>query len=158
MTKEEVETYLASVDLRGPLEEALNTAVSNTTKKPVTFFSGHFTAKKIAADLGITPDMVGPCTGLMPQPVQGARFTLVLVEYNIPGHESGVGGADKGKDGHRVDSIPIANGVIKTNNYCFPIKFDPKMYEQFEKVVKGVDGIIVRINPGQMDAASPGAV
>ena len=87
-----------------------------------------------------------------------ARASTVLVEYNIPGHEGGVGGADKGKNGHRVDSIPIANGVIKTNNYCFPVKFVPGDYEQFIKVAKGVDGIIVRINPGQMDAADAGQV
>ena len=151
LTKEEVEQYLGKVDLRGPLEEALNVAVSNLTMDPTGFLSGHFAGKKKATDLGITPAMVGPCDGLLPQPTQGARFTTVLVEYNIPGHEGGVGGADKGKNGHRVDSIPIANGVIKTNNYCFPIKFVPADYELFSHVVKGVDGIIVRINPGQMD-------
>ena len=122
LSKEEVEEYLAGIDLRSPLERALNEAVACLTKDPPAFLSGHFAASKKASDLGITPDMVGPCTGLLPQPVGMARYTLVLVEYNIPGHESGVGGADKGKDGHRVDSIPIANGVIKTNNYCFPIK------------------------------------
>ena len=129
LTKEEVEEYLSGVDLRSPLERALNEAVACLTKDPPAFLAGHFAASKRAADIGIVSSghsaassMVGPCTGLLPQPVSMTRYTLVLVEYNIPGHESGVGGADKGKDGHRVDSIPIANGVIKTNNYCFPIK------------------------------------
>ena len=150
LTKEEVEEYLTGVDLRTPLERALNEAVACLTRDPPSFLAGHFAAAKKAADLGITADMVGPCTGLLPQPASGARFTLALVEYNIPGHESGVGGADKGKDGHRVDSIPIANGVIKQGCECFPIKFVPDQAAAFSRVVKAVDGIIVRINPGQM--------
>ena len=126
LTKVEVEAYLSTVDLRGPLEEALNTAVSNLTRSPVDFMSGHFAAKKLANDLGIIPAMVGPCDGLLPQPIEGSRYTLLLVEYRIPNHPSGVGGADKGKNGHRVDSIPIANGVIKTNNCCFPVFYVPE--------------------------------
>ncbi|KOO36777.1 ATP-dependent DNA helicase q-like 3-like protein, partial [Chrysochromulina tobinii] len=150
LTKEEVEEYLTGVDLRTPLERALNEAVACLTTDPPSFLAGHFAAAKKAADLGITADMVGPCTGLLPQPASGARFTLALVEYNIPGHEGGVGGADKGKDGHRVDSIPIANGVIKQGCECFPIKYVPDQAAAFSRVVKAVDGIIVRINPGQM--------
>ena len=73
LTKEEVESYLGSVDLRGPLEEALNVAVSNQASVPVAFLSGHFAAKKAAMDIGIIPQMVGPCDGLLPQPVEGAR-------------------------------------------------------------------------------------
>ena len=122
LNKDEVEDYLAKVDLRSPLERALNEAVACLAKDPLTFFAGHFIAAKKAVDIGITSDMVGPCTGLLPQPAFTCRYTLILVEYNVPGHESGVGGDDKGKDGHRIDSIPIANGVIKTNNYCFPVK------------------------------------
>ena len=63
-----VESYLGKVDLRGPLEEALNVAVSNLTMDPTGFLSGHFAGKKKAMDLGITPAMVGPCDGLLPQP------------------------------------------------------------------------------------------
>ena len=53
LTKEEVEQYLGKVDLRGPLEEALNVAVSNLTMDPVGFLAGHFAGKKKAMDLGI---------------------------------------------------------------------------------------------------------
>jgi hypothetical protein len=150
LTKEDVEQYLGQYDLRTPLEGALNAAVSNQTTKPSAFLAGHFAAAMRAESLGITADMVGPCTGLLPQPTHAVRYTTILVEYNIPGHESGVGGADKGKDGHRVDSMPIANGVIKTGNYCFPVKYSPLSHDKFAKVAKGVDGIIVRINPGQL--------
>lgn len=79
------------------------------------------------------------------------RYKIALVEFNIRNHESGVGGADKGKNGHRVDSIPIANGVIKAGSMCFPIKYLPEKHDEFTTIVKCFDGIIVRINPGQME-------
>ena len=69
----------------------------------------------------LTPFETGPMVGILPQP-SVPMFKLVVVEYNIPGHEGGVGGADKGMHCHRVDSIPIANGVIKTGNACMIIK------------------------------------
>jgi hypothetical protein len=97
----------------------------------------------------MTPFETGPMCGILPQPT-APMFKLLLVEYNIPGHESGVGGADKGMHGHRVDSIPIANGVIKQGCACFVIKYVPDQAAAFSRVVKAVDGIIVRINPGQM--------
>ena len=55
-----------------------------------------------ATKLGyITPFETGPMVGLLPQPSK-PKFRLLLVEYNIPGHESGCGGFDKGKHGHRA--------------------------------------------------------
>ena len=83
LTKGEVEAYLSSVDLRSPLEEALNVAVSNLTKDPPKFLAGHFGTAKIAKGLGIIPQMVGPCDGLLPQPVEGSRYTLCLL-YTSP--------------------------------------------------------------------------
>ena len=96
--------------------------------------------------------MMGPCDGLLPQPATTARFKLALVEYRIPGHESGVGGADKGKNGHRVDSMPICNGVIKTGNCCYPFFYQPEKHDAQAGICKCFDGIIVRINPGQLAA------
>merc|ERR1719183_1927507 len=103
---------------------------------------------KIASLAGPGPweSMLGPCDALLKQP-EGAKYNLVLLEYYIPGHASGCGGYDKGKNGHRVDSIPIANGVIKTGNICVPVFFVPSMMATFTTLVKAVDGIIVRINP-----------
>ena len=94
--------------------------------------------------------MMGPCDGLLPQPTTTARFKLALVEYKIPDHPTGVGGFDKGKNGHRVDSIPIANGVIKTGNVCIPFFYASEKYKAQSGVVKCFDGVIVRINPGQL--------
>ena len=48
-----------------------------------------------------------------------------VVEFNVPGAKNG--GTDKGPNGHRIDSIPIANGVIKAGGACDIVKyFDTK--------------------------------
>ena len=47
------------------------------------------------------------------------------VQFNVPGAKNG--GTDKGPNGHRIDSIPIANGVIKAGGACDIVKyFDTK--------------------------------
>jgi len=43
------------------------------------------------------------------------------------------------------------NGVIKTGNICVPVFYYPAMMETFATVAKAFDGIIVRINPGQLE-------
>ena len=43
-----------------------------------------------------------------------------------------MGGFDKGKNGHRVDSIPIANGVIKAGSTCVPMFY----VHEFHEVIK----------------------
>jgi len=88
---------------------------------------------------------------MLKPPAVAAKYKILLVEYYIPGHASGCGGYDKGKNGHRVDSIPIVNGVIKTGNICVPVFYYPAMMETFATVAKAFDGIIVRINPGQLE-------
>ena len=52
---------------------------------------------------------------LMPSP-WNAEFKLAVIEFNVPGAKNG--GTDKGPNGHRIDSIPIANGVIKAGGAC----------------------------------------
>lgn len=42
LSKAEVETYLGSVDLRTPLEQALNAAVAAQAKMPADFFADYF--------------------------------------------------------------------------------------------------------------------
>ena len=52
MNKDEVETYLSRVDLRSPLEEGLNAAVSVMTYNPLGFFADFFVAKELIANFG----------------------------------------------------------------------------------------------------------
>ena len=51
MTKDQVESYLGSTDVRTPLEQALNSVVSSQSSKPWDFFSSYFMEKTIAMDL-----------------------------------------------------------------------------------------------------------
>ena len=39
----------------------------------------------------------------------GATYKLCVVQFKVPGAQNG--GSDKGPDGNRVDSIPIANSA-----------------------------------------------
>lgn len=50
--KDDVEMYLSQVDLRSPLEEGLNAAVSVMTYNPVNFFANFFAAKELVAKFG----------------------------------------------------------------------------------------------------------
>ena len=91
--------------------------------------------------------MMGSCDGLMPQPSMPLH-KIALVEYNVPGHEGGVGGTDKGRNGHRVDTVPIANGVIKAGSLCVPVKYVPEAHDAFATIVRQFDGVIVRVFGG----------
>jgi len=63
---------------------------------------------------------------------------------------------DKDKTGVRYDSTPIANGVIKAGASCDLIDYTPEDHDGFASKIKKYDGLIVRINPGQLSA--PGVV
>ena len=51
-----------------------------------------------------------------------AKFKLCVVQFKIEGATNG--GSDKGPDGNRVDSIPIANSVIMAGGSCEMILYD----------------------------------
>ncbi|KAL3931285.1 MAG: hypothetical protein SGPRY_001187 [Prymnesium sp.] len=84
---------------------------------------------------------------LLPSPA-GAKFKLAVVEFNVPGAKNG--GSDKGPNGHRIDSLPIANGVIKAGGACDVIKYFDTKHAAFAQQVQDYDALIVRINPGQL--------
>ncbi|KAJ8607114.1 hypothetical protein CTAYLR_009164 [Chrysophaeum taylorii] len=77
-----------------------------------------------------------------------AKYKMAVVEFNVPGVKNG--GTDKGPNGHRIDSIPIANGVIKAGGGCKIIKYFHDKHEEFAAEVEQYDALIVRINPGQL--------
>jgi len=84
---------------------------------------------------------------LLPAPAN-PEFSLAVIEFNVPGAANG--GTDKGPNGHRIDSIPIANGVIKTGSSCEIIKYYDDKHDEFAAKVTDYDAVIVRINPGQL--------
>jgi len=92
---------------------------------------------------------------LRPSP-RHAPFRLCVVEFNVPGAKNG--GSDKGPNGHRIDSIPIANGVIAAGGACQIVKYSHDDHAGFVAKVDGnFDAFIVRINPGQLSqGTAPG--
>jgi len=84
---------------------------------------------------------------LLPSP-KDAKIKACVVEFNVPGAKNG--GSDKGPNGHRIDSIPIANGIIKAGGSCEILKYFDTKHADFAKAIAKYDALIVRINPGQL--------
>ena len=84
---------------------------------------------------------------LLPSPEGGCK-KLAVVQFKVPGAKNG--GTDKGPDGNRIDSIPIANGVIKAGGACDMLLYDYEDHAGFEATIEKYDALIVRINPGQL--------
>lgn len=76
---------------------------------------------------------------------KNAPVSICVIEFNVPGKKNG--GTDKGPNGHRIDSIPIANGVIKAGGACQIVKYFHDQHDQFTQAIDSFDGFIVRINP-----------
>merc|ERR1711871_1227927 len=93
------------------------------------------------------PISIGPCEFLLPQPAN-PKYKMVICETYVPKFENG--GTDKGVNGHRPDTIPIANGMIKAGCFCQPLRYWPEFHDQFFEYLKEFDAVIVRINPGQI--------
>mmetsp|Transcript_3246 Transcript_3246/g.11765 ORF Transcript_3246/g.11765 Transcript_3246/m.11765 type:complete len:374 (+) Transcript_3246:341-1462(+) len=76
---------------------------------------------------------------LLPQPLhpQGRMF---IVECR--------GGTDKGVDGHRHDTIPIANELISVGWWCQPIFYSDAEHDRVKERLLSADGFISRVNPG----------
>lgn len=82
----------------------------------------------------------GSLAGLKPQPkTPVARMCIVEAR----------GGTDKGADGHRRDSIPIANAVINSGAACEVIYYSDATETVVKKYLDAMDGIIVRVNPAE---------
>ncbi|KAH8047376.1 hypothetical protein JL721_12185 [Aureococcus anophagefferens] len=90
---------------------------------------------------GVLSPALGNCrfNELMPSP-GNAEFKLGAKN----------GGTDKGPNGHRIDSIPIANGVIKAGGACEIKKYFYDQHDAFAMDIEQYDALIVRINPGQL--------
>jgi hypothetical protein len=85
----------------------------------------------------------------------GATIKIAVLQYKVPGHPNG--GSDKGPDGNRVDSIPIANGCVKAGAACDMLLYEPSKHAEFKTQITeaGYDAFIVRINPGQLSQGTP---
>jgi len=88
-----------------------------------------------------------------------AKYKLAVVQFKVPDAKNG--GSDKGPDGNRIDSIPIANGVIAAGGACDLLLFDSSKGDAaaciaaFSEAASKYDALIVRINPGQLSQGTP---
>jgi hypothetical protein len=95
---------------------------------------------------------------LRPSP-PNAKYKLAVVQFKVAGAKNG--GSDKGPDGNRIDSIPIANGVIAAGGACDLLLYDAsgasadENTAKFSEKASKYDALIVRINPGQLSQGTP---
>jgi hypothetical protein len=96
------------------------------------------TAKKLLAALQ-PKQATGPrYNTLLPSP-PNAAVKCCVVEFNVPGAKNG--GSDKGPNGNRIDSIPIANGVIKAGGACEILKYFDHKHAEFAKAIGKYDAL-----------------
>merc|ERR1719171_2457750 len=87
--------------------------------------------------------------GMLPQPAN-PKFKTALLEIYV--RSQPYGGSDKSSNGHRYDSIPFANGMITAGMSCQLLHYQYEEHDVFFKVCKSFDALIVRCNPGQINA------
>jgi len=102
----------------------------------------------LAALSGGAKAPAGPRYNELLPPPAGSKIKACVVEFNVPGAKNG--GTDKGPNGHRIDSIPIANGIVKAGGSCEIVKYFDTKHAEFAKAIEKYDALIVRINPGQL--------
>jgi hypothetical protein len=88
-------------------------------------------------------------TGLLPQPAS-PKYRTALVEIYVRSQD--FGGSDKSANGHRYDSIPFANGMINSGMSCQLVHYTHEEHDKMFEVLKNFDAVIVRCNPGQINA------
>jgi glutathione synthase/RimK-type ligase-like ATP-grasp enzyme/predicted nucleic acid binding AN1-type Zn finger protein len=106
-------------------------------------------AKLKLVDVGSLTKIAKDDLGLLPQPAEPA-FKCSLVQIYV--RSQPYGGSDKSSNGHRYDSIPFANGMITSGMSCQLIHYVHQEHDKFFEVCKSFDALIVRCNPGQIDA------
>jgi len=87
--------------------------------------------------------------GLLPQPA-APKFKGALAQIYV--RSQPYGGSDKSSNGHRYDSIPFANGMIKAGMSCQLVHYTHQEHDAFFALCKAFDFVIVRCNPGQIKA------
>merc|ERR1712194_781865 len=86
---------------------------------------------------------------LLPAPAN-PKFKVALCASYVTSHPAG--GSDKLVNGHRFDTVAIANGLINAGMDVKIIFYTVEEHDRFFEVVAGFDAIVIRINPGQITA------
>jgi len=85
--------------------------------------------------------------GLQDQPAE-PKFKIALVGTYDTSKDKG--GSDKLTNGHRFDTIGLCNGFINAGMSCQPVYYTPANHDAFFEALKQFDGVLVRVNPGQI--------
>jgi len=93
----------------------------------------------------------GQPNGLLTSP-PSPRYSVAVVEFLAPGGWQN--NQDKDKFGSRFDSVPLANGMIRSGIGCELLRYDPSDHDAFARKCKSLDGVIVRIPPLEMSSPS----
>jgi len=138
---EDARRYIDQSKLQDAISESITTILRERPENPIKRMSELLAAwgpKRYNTVMASPPD---------------AKYKLVVVQFKVPGAKNG--GSDKGPDGNRIDSIPIANGCIKAGGACEMILYDAEKHEDFVAATGKYDALIVRINPGQLSQGTP---
>jgi len=87
---------------------------------------------------------------ILPQPAN-PKYKIGLLSIYVDALD--MGGSDKLTNGHRFDSIPICNGMINAGMSCQVVFYEHENHDEFFKCIQQFDGLICRVNPGQIKAA-----
>lgn len=82
---------------------------------------------------------------LLPQP-EAPKGTIIMLEVR--------GGTDKKADGHRGDTIPISNAIIKKGWACIPMFYSDAEYDAVYAALDKAQGYIARVNPGTYEGVT----
>ncbi|GMH33803.1 hypothetical protein BSKO_01637 [Bryopsis sp. KO-2023] len=121
-----------------------------------TYFVGEFNCSCVGitqqlyladpvAEAAIKIMSVGKCTQLLPQPEKPVGSAVVL---------ECKGGSDKGPDGHRRDTIPICNSLIKKGWAAKPLFYTDATHDQVFEEMSKLSGFLCRVNPGKYDGVT----
>ena len=84
---------------------------------------------------------------LLPPP-ENAKYRVALVASYVDSHPTD--GSAKLTNGHRFDTVAIANGLINSGIAGHIIFYNVPEHDKFFEMVAKFDGVIIRINPGQI--------
>merc|ERR1712151_969673 len=143
-SQEEVQACIDAMDAesRAKLSAALGPGAGSAAKTGAAF--GPVDTSALAID---TVEFDAAKIGLQDQPAD-PKFKICLVGAYDGSKERG--GSDKLTNGHRFDTIGICNGFINNGMSCQPIYYTPDNHDAFFETLKQFDGVIVRVNPGQI--------
>jgi len=88
--------------------------------------------------------------GLLDQPADPKYRTALVEMFDT---SKATGGSDKLANKHRFDSIPMANGMIKSGMSCQIVNYIPAEHDKFIACMKQFDAVVVRCNPGSISAS-----